>query len=748
MNPLHEQFVAETRELIHQATDDLIALERDGFAAERVNRVFRAFHTLKGGAGVVDLPAMSVTLHAAEDMVAAVQDGRIQATAAVVSQALECLDQISQWVTAFETHGVLPPGAGDDGRVMAERLRSHLARPSDGAPLPSTGRELPPWVSRLIDTRRDRILRQLDEEALFAISYEPHAGCFFDGDDPLALLRRIPNLLALHIDVGDEARPLAELDPYACHVRLHAIAAGPRDELSAIFRLVPDQVRIIALPPEAVQREPARPPDHDAAQLVRAVVAEQRDMLRIAGQRDDLAGRIGAAARAAANALRHGRRAPLADQIARAGVAAIAGRDAAPLLAVLGETLDLLAPEPPAAKTEATEGSASRWLRVEESRIDALVNLAGELMVLKSSFAHLARRIEDEVGRPDLSRAVRREHDAIERLAGDMHGAIVRLRMVPIAQVLRAFPRLVRDLSQRLDKKVRLVTRGEATETDKAVADRLFEPLLHLVRNALDHGIESAEERRAAGKGEVGTVTIEASRLGDRIVLEVSDDGRGIDPAIIRRKAGERRLLASDALAGLSDEQVLELIFASGLSTAGEISDISGRGVGMDVVRATVDQIGGRISLTSRVGTGTTVRMDVPVNIATSRIMVVECAGQSFGVPMDAVTETVRLTPDRIRQVKNNEGVVLRDRIVPICSLAELMKLPRPRSAAPDSRLVMVIEVGGKIAAVEIDAIRDRLDVVLKPMQGVLSNARLYAGTTLLGDGAVLLVLDVKEILP
>jgi two-component system chemotaxis sensor kinase CheA len=292
------------------------------------------------------------------------------------------------------------------------------------------------------------------------------------------------------------------------------------------------------------------------------------------------------------------------------------------------------------------------------------------------------------------------------------------------------------------------VTRGETTEADKTVVDRLFEPLVHLVRNAVDHGIESPEQRRAAGKPETATISIEASRIGDRFLVEVTDDGRGIDPAVVRRKASERRLVPADELSALTDEQVVDLVFAPGFSTAAEVSDISGRGIGMDVVRTVIEQIGGRVSLFSRVGTGTTVRLDMPMTIAMSRIMVVEAGGQLFGISMDAVSETVRVTADRIRQIKNNLGFVLRERIVPIVSLAELMKLPEPAKEAGAARLFVVVEATGRIAAFEIDAIRDRLDVVLKPMQGLLANARGYTGTTLLGNGQVLLVLDVKEILP
>jgi len=198
----------------------------------------------------------------------------------------------------------------------------------------------------------------------------------------------------------------------------------------------------------------------------------------------------------------------------------------------------------------------------------------------------------------------------------------------------------------------------------------------------------------------------------------------------------------------VSAEQAVELIFSAGFSTAARISDISGRGVGMDVVRTTIEKMDGRATVTSAIGAGTTVRLDLPANIAMSRVMVVEAGGQAFGVPMDAVTETIRLPPERISRFKNNAGFVLRDRVVPIIALAETMNLPVGPAADAATRLFIVAEAGGKIAALEIDAIRDRIDVVLKPMQGLLAGARGYSGTTLLGDGRVLLVLDLKEILP
>jgi two-component system, chemotaxis family, sensor kinase CheA len=766
VNALQEQFIIEARELIHQAIDDLIALERDGASQERIDRVFRAFHTLKGSAGVVELPAMSIMLHAAEDVLASARKGALDVNAGIIDSALACLDQASRWVDDFETAGVLPARAGEDGRAMAQRLRSVLpggqaaqVQPPPQNAMPAGDEPaLPEWAARLMAAERDAMAARMPDRpsAAFAIDYEPLAGCFFDGDDPLQLMRQVPGLLAFRIEAREAFAALPDLDPYACNLRLLAISAGDQDEIIRIFRLVPDQVRITPIRPEALAV--ARPHGHgDGLSLIRAVIETQCELLRVSNRTDDFAGCVGSAARVAANALRHGDRSRLADAVRHAATVTLSRRDAGFLLAALEQALVELGDAGPTtlagdvgkANAIATaERPADRLLRVSETKIEALVNLAGELVVAKNAMAHSARRIEQEFGGHDIARSIRRDHDTIDRLAVELYGTILQLRMVPAARVLQSFPRLVRDISRQLGKNVALKTRGEGTEADKTIVDRLFEPLMHLVRNAADHGIESPEQRRAAGKPETATIAIEASRVGDRFLVEVSDDGRGIDPAVVRRKASERRLMPPDELAALTDGQVVDLVFSAGFSTAAEVSDISGRGVGMDVVRGAAEQIGGRVSLESKLGAGTTVRLDLPMTIAMSRIMVVETGGHLFGVSMDAVAETVRVTADRISKIRNNDGFVLHDRIVPIVSLAELMKLPaRPKDVAA-ARLLLVLEAGSRIAAFEIDSIRDRLDVVLKPMRGLLAGARGYAGTTLLSNGQVLLVLDVKEILP
>jgi two-component system chemotaxis sensor kinase CheA len=758
MNALHEQFITEARELIQQATDDLITAERGRLSDEHLERVFRAFHTLKGSAGVVGLAPMGLTLHAAEDVLAEIQAGRLGTTGAVIDRTLACLDQVSEWVESFEASAALPAEAVTQAREMAESLRQLLPgqgsrEPGAQSAAPDTGPAPPDWAKDLLESHRDIVARALPEPGatLFAVSYEPRPGCFFDGDDPVELMRRMPRLLALDVTPRDPWPSLAEFDPFECNLRLRAIVAATQSELSSVFRLVPDQVRIVqiafsdtVLPGQAAGKQ-------DATALLQKVIDEQRHVLLAAKAAEGRAGRIGSAARVAANALRHTGHADWADRVEQSATVALARAEPAPLSAVLDEVLRHIA-EPAAAAggrsdERAPARAAARVLRVDEAKVDALVDLAGELLVVKNGLAHLGKRAEGGLGGAELVRALRDQHGAAERIAGELHAAILQLRMVPVAHVFRSFPRLVRDTAQRLNKNVNLVTRGETTESDKTIIDLLFEPLMHLVRNALDHGIETSEQRQALGKPGPATITLQAARVGDRFVVEVIDDGRGIDPAMIRSKATERGVMGPDQLAALSDEQTLQLIFSAGFSTAAEVSDISGRGVGMDVVRATIERIGGRVTLKSRVGAGTTISLDLPPNIALLHIMVVEAGGQLFGIPMDAVSETLSLTPDRVSRIKNNEGFVRHERVIPICSLAAAMGLSDAVAQAA-VRLIVVAEVGGKIAGLEVDAIHDRLEVVLKPMQGMLANARGYAGTTLLGDGRVLLVLDLNEVVP
>ena len=393
----------------------------------------------------------------------------------------------------------------------------------------------------------------------------------------------------------------------------------------------------------------------------------------------------------------------------------------------------------------AVGAEARRTIRVDSTEIDRLLDLVGELVVTKNSFAHLAVSAEAGVDAKAIAASIRAAQATTERVVAEMHRAVMNVRMVPLDRVFRRLNRLVRELSQRLDRNIAFEIRGEDTRVDKAVADSLFEPLLHLVRNAIDHGIERPNARLAAGKPSQGRVDLSARTLGDQILIEIRDDGAGIDPARVKQAAVDRQIVAPEQLEGLDDAAVLQLIFRPGFSTVTGITDVSGRGVGMDAVQTAVEQLGGRVSLASEIGEGTRVCLRLPATAALTTVLIVRVGEERFAIPLDMVVETARIPRRSILPVGFGQAFVLRSRTLPLIELATLLGVPAA-SAVGDAR-ILVVDAGRGQVGVAVDNFSERLDVMLRPMTGLLAHIPGVSGTTLLGDGSVLLILNLGEII-
>ena len=387
-------------------------------------------------------------------------------------------------------------------------------------------------------------------------------------------------------------------------------------------------------------------------------------------------------------------------------------------------------PETPAVTTAPT--ATSSLLRIDSRRVDALADMTDELIVARNALLSL----ED----PDP--ALRSVQDMLGGLVSALHRNVMGLRMTPLAPTLRRLDRQARDLSIQLGRAAVVEVRGHAVEADRAIVDGLYEPLVHLVRNALDHGLEDSPARATAGKTEPARVSVLARVEGDAVVVEVADNGRGLDPVRLRSTAAQRGLMDEARLAALSDEEALNLVFRAGFSTADNVSAVSGRGVGMDAVRSAVNALGGRVSLASVPGEGTTVAVRLPLTVVMTRILVVEAGGERYGVPLDAVQETLTLTSGEIFPVRQGRAVVIRDRTLPLLSLAEVVG---GADAAPQGRVTALIVEDVAPFALAVDRLGERLDVVLRPLTGLLATLPGALGTTLLGDGSLLVVLDVRE---
>ncbi len=389
----------------------------------------------------------------------------------------------------------------------------------------------------------------------------------------------------------------------------------------------------------------------------------------------------------------------------------------------------------------------SRVLKVDQSKIDRLMNLVGELVIAKNSIPYLAQKVEKTHDLSDLSRELKALYTNMHRFSDEFQDIVMKLRMVPFSTVFQRFPRLVRDVSLKLEKKVTLVMEGESIEADKNILDALAEPLIHILRNSLDHGIEHPEEREKAGKPRIGTIFLKASQDSDRIILEIKDDGRGIDPIVVKRKAYEKGLIDEKRLETLSEGDAINLIFLSGFSTVDSATDLSGRGVGMDVVKNTLDNLGGSIEVQSVLGKGTLFKLSIPLSMAITNVMIVESNGQVFGVPMSYIEETIRIPEQSIRFVKNKKTTVVRKKIIPLFSLNELLEIPTGQKTNAESEYsVLVLRVAEDLLGLIVDDFREVVDIILKPPEGFLAKLKYYEGTSLLGDGSVLLVLNMKEI--
>jgi two-component system chemotaxis sensor kinase CheA len=382
-------------------------------------------------------------------------------------------------------------------------------------------------------------------------------------------------------------------------------------------------------------------------------------------------------------------------------------------------------------------------LRVDPVKVDRLLETVGELVVAKNALPFVVDSAEGTEARR-LAAAVRDQYGMLSRITDELQTAVMDIRMLPVSVAFARVPRLVRDLSRMLGKDVQVRMTGQDTAADKDVIEALTEPLVHLVRNSLDHGIEAPDARRAAGKPQTALLRLHASSQAGAVLIEVGDDGRGIDAARVRRTAVERGVVDAATAEAMSDEDAHELIFRPGFSTATEISAVSGRGVGMDAVRASIERLGGDVVLQSTPGRGTTVRLRLPLSMAVSQVMVVRAGGQLFGVPVSDVLETVSLRAARVQHAGDQRLLDLRGTAVQVVNLGQVLDLPAVDGAEAS---VLVCQAGDRRIGLAVDGFQQNIDVILKPLEGAVGTGRCLTGAAILGDGAVLLVLDPKEVI-
>jgi two-component system chemotaxis sensor kinase CheA len=619
---LFQDFLLESREIVEKLDEQLVALEQDPKNGELLNSIFRGFHTIKGGAGFLDVGPMVTLCHQAEELFNQLRHDEKQVDAELMDASLAALDGIKSMFAALENGHPAPPASPEVIHTLQSLLKAAPA--TNVYPLPeSSGKE----PADAADTTFDTLLEE-------AANGETNA-------DREAIGTLTPK------DRIDESEFDAILD------RMYGPGGTPGADVT---------------PPQDVQNADQREVSHPPAEQSRPQ-------------------------------------------------------------------------EQPAIKSKPTVGSGWQGshveptIRVDAHRLDALMNLVGELVLARNRLLNLAGSREDH----DLVNAV----SSLDHIASSLQDNIMRVRMQPIRRVFSRFPRVVRDLARQLGKDVDLVLEGEDTELDKNLIEKIADPLVHLLRNAVDHGLEDPQTRTRSGKSQTGRVRLAASQEGDHILLVIEDDGRGIDPDILKQSAIKRGLLTAETATGLSDSGAYDLMFVPGFSTCTEVSDISGRGVGMDVVRTRIAEMNGTVKIDSTLGKGSCFTIALPLTLAILPAMMVGISGNRYALPLSKVREIANFSTLSRHRIERQDSIVLRGQTLPLMDLRS--HLGHTKEISEEGQVVVLLASNRELAMV-VDEVLGQQDVVVKPMGPELSASVGITGSTITGDGSVALILDLDGI--
>lgn len=737
-------FFQECDELLGDLEAGLLAIESGAADDETVNAVFRAVHSVKGGAGAFGLDALVRFAHVFETLLDEIRSGRKPCDDPTVKALLRAADLLADHVAAARGQGTPVEEARSAGLVAELEMLTHgeasapAAESSGAIPAASDAAAgsaveeddfgFRPVAFSFAGLGDEPAVEPVSATETWRVVFRPHGQMYVNANESGLLLRELARLGEMTVSLDTSAVPdlaalIAEEGYLAWTVELITDAgeAAIRDVFDFVETDCDVSVSLLSagMASPAVETAPAPPEAFDVAALLMQAQAQVEAVAEVAVP--DMAGT------------------PLSDPLPVAPVAPVA----APVTVAPVEApgVQTAATTPPAAMaTAAPPAPAAVTIRVDLDRVDRLINVVGELVIQQAMLAQrviesgLARSSGISVGLEDL-----------ELLTREIQDSVMAIRAQPVKSVFQRMPRLAREVGEMTGKRVRLITAGEDTEVDKTVVERLAEPITHMLRNAIDHGLEGPEERLAVGKPAEGTVRLAALHRSGRIVIEISDDGRGINRERVRGIAVSRGLIAEDAV--LTDDEVDNLIFLPGFSTAEVISDVSGRGVGMDVVRRSILALGGRITIASNPGKGSTFTLSLPLTLAVLDGMVVTASEQTLVAPLTAIVESLTPRAQDIHHVGGHDAVIrFRDQFVPLIDVALGMGF-RDTPVLPETGVAVVIETeSGQRAALLFDAIQGQRQVVIKSLETNYQQVDGVAAATILGDGRVALILDCDAI--
>jgi two-component system chemotaxis sensor kinase CheA len=727
MEAIKITFFQECEEQLAELESGLLAMEAGDGDSEVVNAVFRAVHSIKGGAGAFGLDDLVRFAHVFETTLDQVRNGKLAPDpTTVLKPMLRAADVLADLVRAARDGGAV-----DAQRVQqtADELNVSGDAPEDQEDLDSIDFGFAPMV--MVEDEPAQ-----PAGAVWIVKFKPHPELYANANEAGLLLRELGRLGPLEVELDCSALPRMDaLDPEGAYLvwTVHLTTDRAEAEIRDVFEFVDGDCDVEVRLADALEAaaEPQAAPVESAAP-VKSGDDPAFDIMSLLNRVQQEAAAGDSAPVEAATV------ASVAPPVAAVAPTTAVPIDPAPAASAPGDrtaTAALAAQAGPAGVA-----AAGSTIRVDLERVDRLIDLVGELVINQ---AMLSQRVM-EAGIAGAS-AIAMGLDELEQLSREIQDSVMAIRAQPVKSVFQRMPRLAREVAAMTGKQVRLVTDGEGTEVDKTVIERLADPLTHMIRNAIDHGLESPQARIAAGKSPEGVVRLSAGHRSGRIVIEIADDGAGINRPKVKEIAVSRGLIAADA--SLSDDEIDNLIFLPGFSTATEITDVSGRGVGMDVVKRSIQALGGRISITSRPGKGSTFVMSLPLTLAVLDGMVVSLGEQTLVVPLTAIVETLQPKAADVHCMGGDARVIaVRDTYVPLIDVGQVLDYRQGQMTAGEGVVLLIEADGGSRAALLVDGIQGQRQVVIKSLEANYRHVPGIAAATILGDGRVALILDVDAV--
>lgn len=673
MNQYLDIFVEEAKEHLQQLNTSLLQLEKNNKDKAILNEIFRVAHTLKGMAGTMGFVKMQTLTHHMEDVLDLFRNERIVVDSDMVDILFECLDALETYVNTVSL-------SGQEGNEEFQSVLDALAN--------------------ILGTNKGK---------------KKTASIENKEENPTEEFKPVSEKLRVEFNQYD-ANVIrkafeADMNVFEIHVELDQGCLLKAARAFIVFQILEKNADVIKSVPKVEDIEDER---FDLEFTVVAITKKDKEFF---------VNEINSVAEISNVEV---------TQVLPQHLDVETEKDDNSTEAEISGTTDKTQDEnQPVVRTHKTK----KTVRVDIERLDTLMNLVSELIIIKNSLEASFENVDIDTDSIEY----------LERITTSIHDAVMKVRMVPIEQVFNRFPRMIRDISRELDKDIELHMVGAETELDRTLIDEIGDPLIHILRNSADHGLESRTEREKLGKPSVGNIYLRAYQDGNNVVIEVEDDGRGIDASKVRRKIVEKGLETAEIVNSFSDKEVIDYLFKPSFSTAEEVTDLSGRGVGLDVVKTKIEALGGMVEVDTVWGKGTKFSIRIPLTLAIIQALLVHIGSEKYAIPLSSISEIVNVQPEEIRMVREQEVILLRDMVIPVVRLNKILEVP---DSLEDQKNItcVIVKKGDKLSAFLVDSLVGQQEIVIKSLGKVLSNIKYIAGATILGDGNVALILDVNSL--